>query len=58
MVTKILPEQKEVRVNVYRDLIDMAGEDDIFLKKIMTSDGTWYFLYDPLTKCQSIEWKA
>ncbi|GFR00010.1 mariner Mos1 transposase [Trichonephila clavata] len=49
------PEQKEMRVNMSRDLIDMADEDDILLKKILTSDETWYFLNNPHTKHQSRE---
>ena len=40
------PEQKEMRVNMYRDMIDMADEDDSLLKKILTDDETWCFLYD------------
>ncbi|GBM16163.1 hypothetical protein AVEN_126434-1 [Araneus ventricosus] len=59
MVPKMLsPEQKEERVNMCRDLIGMADEDDSFLKKIVTGDETWCFLYDPQTKRQSSEWKA
>ncbi|GBL97763.1 hypothetical protein AVEN_1278-1 [Araneus ventricosus] len=59
MVPKMLsPEQKEARVNMCRDSIDMADEDDSFLKKIVTGDETWCFLYDPQTKRQSSEWKA
>ncbi|GBN56425.1 hypothetical protein AVEN_260882-1 [Araneus ventricosus] len=35
----------------------MADEDDSFLKKVVTGDETWCFLYDPQTS-QSSEWKA
>ncbi|GFR15969.1 uncharacterized protein TNCT_646411 [Trichonephila clavata] len=59
MVPKMLsPEQKEIRVNMSRDLIDMTDEDDSSLKKIVACDGTWCFLSNPQTKRQSSKWKA
>lgn len=36
-------------------LIKMADADPDFLKKIVTSDETWCFLYDPQTKRQPCE---
>ncbi|GFQ67009.1 uncharacterized protein TNCT_66691 [Trichonephila clavata] len=45
-------------VNMSRDLIDMADENDSFLKEIGTGDETWYFLNNPQTKRQSSEWEA
>ncbi|XP_054709237.1 protein GVQW3-like [Uloborus diversus] len=56
MVPKMLsPEQKEMRVTMSRDLIGMADADDSFLRKIITGDETWCFLYDSQTKRQSAE---
>lgn len=50
--------QKEMRVTMSRDLIEMADADDRFLRKIVTGDNTWCFLYAPQTKRQSAEWKS
>ncbi|GFV22185.1 uncharacterized protein TNCV_2674271 [Trichonephila clavipes] len=47
--------QKDIRVNMSRDLIDMADEDDSFLKKIAKDDETWCFLNNPQIKLQSSE---
>lgn len=59
MVPKMLsPEQKEMRVTMSTDLIAMTDADDSFLRKIVTGDETWCFLYDPQTKRQSAEWKS
>ena len=45
MVPKMLSlEQNEVRMNAFRHLIDMANENNIFLKKPVTSDMTWFVL--------------
>ncbi|GFV37324.1 hypothetical protein TNCV_2700111 [Trichonephila clavipes] len=50
IVSKMLsPEEKEMKVNMSRDLIDMT-EKDIFSKKIMIGDETWGFLNNPHTQ--------
>ena len=36
----------------------MADKDKRFQWKIVISEETWYFLYDPETKDQSSEWKT
>ncbi|GFY55922.1 hypothetical protein TNIN_297111 [Trichonephila inaurata madagascariensis] len=41
---KLLPEQKEMKVNMSRDLIDMVDADDSFLKRISSVDEAWFFL--------------
>ncbi|GFX21786.1 uncharacterized protein TNCV_2310651 [Trichonephila clavipes] len=59
MVPKMLSyEQKEMKVNMAKNLIDKADEDDSSLKKIVTDNETCCFLINPQTKRQSSEWKA
>lgn len=59
MVPKMLnPDHKEHRMTTAGELIDAADADPNFLKKIVTGDETWCFLYDPQTKRQSSEWKT
>mgnify|MGYP007072930977 CR=1 FL=1 len=36
----------------------MADEDGDFLNKIIAGDETWCYLYDPVPKRQSSEWKS
>ncbi|GFY71796.1 hypothetical protein TNIN_464111 [Trichonephila inaurata madagascariensis] len=56
MVPKMVsPEQKEIKVDMSRDLIDMTGEDDSFLGKSF-GDETWGPLTTPSKKSPS-EWK-
>jgi hypothetical protein len=35
----------------------LEGEAD-FLDAVLTGDETWFFQYDPETKCQSSEWRT
>jgi len=49
----LTPEQKARRTAACRDLIATADSDPDFFKKTVTGDETWYFAYDPTTKCQS-----
>jgi histone-lysine N-methyltransferase SETMAR len=59
IVPKMLtPDHKEHRMITAGELIDAADADSDFLKKIVTGDETWCFLYDPQTKRQSSEWKS
>ncbi|GFV30771.1 hypothetical protein TNCV_3666621 [Trichonephila clavipes] len=51
-------EQKEMRVNIFRDLIDRADRDNSFLKKILPGGEIWCFLNNPQIKRQSKESKA
>ena len=45
--------EKDQRNAACRDLIATADSDPDFFKKTVTGDETWYFAYDPTTKCQS-----
>ncbi len=49
-------EPKKLRVNTSWNLIELADEDKNCLEKIITSDESRCFPYDPATKYQSIEW--
>ena len=51
-------DQAQQRQEVCGDLMSSADRDPQFLKKIVTGDETWCFLYDPQTKRQSSEWKS
>lgn len=51
-------DQAQQRQEVCGDLISSADKDPHFLKKIVTGDETWCFLYDPQHKRQSSEWKS
>ncbi|GFR32350.1 hypothetical protein TNCT_99311 [Trichonephila clavata] len=44
------PSKNEMRVNMSKDMIAMADEDDNYLIKIMTENETWCFLNNPLDK--------
>ncbi|KAJ4443895.1 hypothetical protein ANN_05682 [Periplaneta americana] len=59
LVPKMLSaEQKETRMTLAGDMISMADEDSDFLNKIIAGDETWSYLYDPVRKRQSSEWKS
>jgi Fe-S-cluster containining protein len=48
-------EKMDERVAVCQDLLNMINSDKNFLDKVITSDESWCFAYDPETKCQSSE---
>lgn len=59
LVPKMLTdEDKERRMVLAGDLISMADQDDDFLNNIIAGDETWCYLYDPVPKRQSSEWKT
>ncbi|KAJ4449017.1 hypothetical protein ANN_00411, partial [Periplaneta americana] len=59
LVPKMLSaEQKETRMTLAGDMISIADEDGDFLNKIIAGDETWCYLYDPVPKRQSSEWKS
>jgi len=51
----LTPEQREDRVTSCQDIIAKFDADKNFFNKIITGDGTWWFVYDPETKRQSSE---
>ena len=57
-VPKLLTEeQKELRKEICKDMLDCANHDPEFMKTIITGDEIWVYGYDPETKFQSSQWK-
>ncbi|UYV79733.1 hypothetical protein LAZ67_18000513 [Cordylochernes scorpioides] len=53
-VPRILTEeQKEVRMDVCKNMVEMTRTDPEWMQKIITGDETWVYQYDPETKRQS-----
>ncbi|UYV83427.1 hypothetical protein LAZ67_23000974, partial [Cordylochernes scorpioides] len=56
-VPRILTEeQKEVRMDVRKNMVEMTRTDPEWMQKIITGDETWVYQYDPETKRQSSQW--
>ena len=59
MVPRLLNDgQKENRVQVCQDILKQLEITPDLLSRVVTSDESWIFKYDPLTKRQSLEWKS
>ena len=50
-------EQKDLSSEIAQDNLDMVSDDENVLKKVITSDESWVYGYDPETKQQSSQWK-
>jgi hypothetical protein len=46
----LMQDQRDDHMTIYCNLISIADEDETFLKRIITGDDTWCFLYDPQLK--------
>jgi predicted DNA-binding protein YlxM (UPF0122 family) len=46
-------DQRDSRTAIYQELLDGASEDENFLKRIITDDGTWVYGYNVETKMRS-----
>ena len=56
MVPRLLNEgQKEQRVQVCQDILELLKTEPNLLKRVVTGDESWIFEYDPLTERQSLE---
>ena len=56
MVPGLLKEgQKKWRVQVCQDILEHFETEPNLLKRVATSDESWIFEYNPLTKQQSLE---
>ena len=54
LVPKLLTkQQKELRKEIFEDMLNLANHDPEFVKIIITGDETWVYGYDPETKFQS-----
>ena len=59
MVPRLLKDgQKENRVQVCQDILKQLEITPDLLSRVVTSDESGIFEYDPLTKRQSLEWKS
>ena len=59
IVSRLLNEgQRERRVQMCQYILEQLETEPNLLKRIVTSDESWIFQYDPLTKWQSLEWKS
>ncbi|GFV08513.1 histone-lysine n-methyltransferase setmar-like protein [Trichonephila clavipes] len=57
-IPKLLSDQqKNIRIEIAQDNLEMINSDENFLKKIITGDETWVYGYDSETKQQSSQWK-
>jgi len=52
----LIEEQKQNRVTVSQELIDLSIIDENFLKIVIKGDETWVYGYDVETKVQSSQW--
>ena len=50
--------QKERRVQVCQDILEQLETEPNLLKRVVTGNESWIFVYNPLTKRQSLEWKS
>ncbi|BFZ16874.1 hypothetical protein BsWGS_19913 [Bradybaena similaris] len=53
----LLMEQKQMHVEVLRDLLGYSNGKPDFRNTIIAGDELWVFGYDPNTKVQSLQWK-
>lgn len=51
-------EQKESRKQICSDILENIENDATFLERVITCDESWFFIYDPETKRQSMHWKS
>lgn len=57
-VPKLLsPLQKQDRVNICDENLDLYNDNPRLLSTLITGDETWVYYYDPETKQQSMQWK-
>ncbi|GFV80251.1 histone-lysine n-methyltransferase setmar-like protein [Trichonephila clavipes] len=57
-IPKLLSDQqRNLRLEIAQDNLEMINSDENFPKKIITGDETWVSGYDPETKQQSSQWK-
>lgn len=58
-VPRILtPHQRETRVKLCRDNVKMLEDDPGILARLIVTDESWVFTYDPHTKFADMEWTA
>ena len=60
MVPRLLtPEQKEIRMNIYVDILQNIENNPNFSENVITcNESCFFFQYDPESKRQSMQWKS
>ena len=57
MVPRNLTEQQQdSQLSICPDLLEQVEADPELMDQVITCDKSWFFQYDPETKCQSLEW--
>jgi hypothetical protein len=51
-------DQKQQHVNICEELHQITFDDATFLSRVITSDKSWTYAYNPETKQQSSQWKS
>jgi hypothetical protein len=54
----LTPEQKEIRMNIFADILQNIENVPDFFEKAVTCDELWVFQYDPESNRQSTHWKS
>jgi hypothetical protein len=50
-------DQTQQRVNISEELRQIASDDTAFLSRVIASDESWIYSYDPETKQLSFHWR-
>jgi len=59
MVLRLLtPEQKAIQMNICADILQNIENGPNFVENVITCDESWFFQYDPESKCQSMHRKS
>jgi len=45
-------------MNICADILQNNENDQNFSENVITCDESWFFQYDPESKCQSMHWKS
>jgi hypothetical protein len=57
LIRFLTADQKQQRVNVCKELHQIASDDASFLSRVIIGDESWIYGYDPETKQPSSQWK-
>lgn len=53
----LVMEQMQLRVEVSQDMLRPTNSDSNFINTVITTHGSWVYMYDSETKLQSSQWK-
>jgi len=54
----LTPKEKEIRMNVCADILQNNENCPNLEENVITCDESWFFQYDPESKCHSMHWKS